>query len=230
MICLLDPDGDMVEWVKRHHGATLSPHWACYHTHMWQWRSDGISYGIVGSVVGGPFAVMVAEQLFVSGCQLLISVASAGRISGTLPPPYHILIDRCLRDEGTSFHYLAPSAYVQANPALVALAEEAFGRTGCAVMRGPTWTTDAPFRETAEAIERGQRHGVLAVEMEAAGLYALAAAQGRAIVCLAHVTNQMGCVHNDFEKGDDNGADDSLRLVTALAHSWFAQMALARRD
>lgn len=229
-ICILDPDGDMVDMVKAERGAERSPHWACYHTQMWEWEEDGLCFGIVGCVVGGSFAVMVAEQLFVSGCALLISVASAGRISGTLPPPYHILIDRCLRDEGTSYHYLPPSPYVTANPDLIRLAEDTFTRTGCAVLRGTSWTTDAPFRETEEAIERSRRDGLLAVEMEAAALYALARAKNYPIVCLAHVTNLLGCVEGDFEKGVQNGARDSLHLVTALAASWAHQDATAQKS
>ena len=35
---------------------------------------------------------------------------------------------------------------------------------------GASWTTDAPFRETAEAIENARALGILAVEMEAAAL------------------------------------------------------------
>jgi hypothetical protein len=53
--------------------------------------------------------VLVAEQLFVSGRRLLISVTSAGQIVSVGPTPYFVLIDRALRDEGTSHHYLPPS-------------------------------------------------------------------------------------------------------------------------
>ena len=60
--------------------------------------------GIVGCAVGGPYAVLVAEQMFASGCRLLISVTSAGQIVGVREPPYFIMIDRALRDEGTSYH------------------------------------------------------------------------------------------------------------------------------
>jgi hypothetical protein len=58
--------------------------------------------------------------------------------------------------------------------------------------------------------------------MEAAGLYAFAAARGRMVVCLAHVTNQLGCVEHDFEKGDHNGAAAALRVVGAIARAWHA--------
>lgn len=47
-------------------------------------------------------AVLVAEELFASGCRLLISLTSAGQIIASGPPPYFIIIDRALRDEGTS--------------------------------------------------------------------------------------------------------------------------------
>jgi hypothetical protein len=218
-VCVLDPDGDIVAHVRRH-GAESCPQWACYHSTMWTWQSGDLACGIVGQVVGGSFAVLAAEQLFASGCELLISVASAGQITDVGPPPYYILIERALRDEGTSYHYLPPSNYVAADPALVRLAADALGEAGRGLHVGDTWTTDAPFRETEESIASRRRAGILAVEMEAASLYAFAAARARPVVCLAHVSNQLGCVDGDFEKGDGNGAAGSLELVMALAAAW----------
>jgi uridine phosphorylase len=187
---------------------------------MWRWQSGDLACGIIGHVVGGSFAVLAAEQLFASGCGLLISVASAGQIIDVGPPPYYILIERALRDEGTSYHYLPPSNYVAADPALFRLAAETLAGAGQHVHVGDSWTTDAPFRETEESIASRRRAGILAVEMEAASLYAFAAARARPVVCLAHVSNQLGCVDGDFEKGDGNGAAGSLELVMALAAAW----------
>ena len=225
-VCVLDPDGDIADHVQSRHAARRSAAWACYHTRLWEWDAAGASYGIVGSAVGASFAVLVAEQLFASGCEVLISIASAGQITPVGQPPYHILVDRALRDEGTSYHYLPPSNYADADPALLALADEAFRDVGCRVHVGATWTTDAPFRETAEAIAARKAAGILAVEMEAAALYAFAQARGVPVICLAHVTNQLGCVEGDFEKGDANGACGSIELVTAFASAW--QRAQAR--
>ena len=53
--------------------------------------------------------MLVAEELFASGCRLLLSVTSAGQIAPSAAPPYFVLIERALRDEGTSYHYLPPS-------------------------------------------------------------------------------------------------------------------------
>ena len=49
--------------------------------------------------------------------------------------------------------------------------------------------------------------------MEAAALYAFASARERPVVCFAHVTNQMGRVDGDFEKGHADGTTDALRIV-----------------
>ncbi|MEJ0068276.1 MAG: nucleoside phosphorylase [Pseudomonadota bacterium] len=211
-VCMLDPDGDIAAHLKARGTATRSPSWACYHTELWEWTGGAVEIGIVDRVVGAPFAVLVAEQLFVSGCRLLISVTSAGQIVVSGPTPYFIVIDRALRDEGTSYHYLPAAPFAAAPPALLALAADAVADCGEPVYRGASWTTDAPFRETESMIARRRDDGILAVEMEAAALYAFAAARAKPVLCLAHVTNQLGQVERDFEKGEHNGAEAALRV------------------
>ena len=95
--------------------------------------------------------------------------------------------------------------------------------TGPQVLTGPTWTTDAPFRETESAIAAALARGILAVEMEAAGLYAFATARGRDVICLAHVTNQMGTIDGDFEKGEANGTADALFLLSRIINVAIAE-------
>jgi uridine phosphorylase len=180
---------------------------------------QGVTIGIVGLAVGAPFAVLVAEQLFVSGCRLLISVTSAGQIVSVGPTPYFVLIDRALRDEGTSHHYLPPSLFSEADAALADRAWPALATLREPVHRGMTWTTDAPYRETEAAIAAARAHGALAVEMEAAALYAFARARRRDVLCFAHVTNQMAVVEGDFEKGEADGAHDSLDLIATVARA-----------
>ena len=94
--------------------------------------------------------------------------------------------------------------------------------TGLRVCRGAAWTTDAPFRETAVAIERCRARNILAVEMEAAALYAFARARDKPVLCLAHVTNQMAVADGDFEKGEAEGAYASLAVIEAVARAWRA--------
>lgn len=216
-VCALDPDGDLVRALELSGAARRHRGWACYHTAMTLMREAGVEVGVVPLAVGAPFAVLVAEQLFASGCQLLISVTSAGQILLAGRPPYFVVIDRALRDEGTSGHYLPPAEMVEADPALIAAAAAAMAQAGINARTGIAWTTDAPFRETEAAIAAAREAGVLAVEMEAAGLYAFARARGRRVLCLAHVTNTMAQDEGDFEKGEAMGAMATRAVIAALA-------------
>ncbi len=218
-ICVLDPDGDIVRQMKAIGCARLDPDWACYHTELYRVVHDGIELGIVGCAVGASFAVLIAEQLFAGGCQLLISVTSSGQLVDVRPPPYFILIEKALRDEGTSYHYLPAAEYSLAEPALLAALEHAFIGIHVPVERGATWTTDAPFRETAATIDTMKDKGLLAVEMEAAALYAFAQARQRSVICFAHVTNQMAQIEGDFEKGEADGSVDALAVIVAAARA-----------
>ena len=215
-VCVLDPDGDIVRHLRQTCQAQPFEAWPCYHTRLDIFTLAGRAVGIVGCAVGAPFAVLIAEELFASGCRLLLSVTSAGQIAPAGRPPYFVIIERALRDEGTSYHYAAPSEYAEADTHLVAMAVEALRGLSQQVIAGSSWTTDAPFRETAEAIDAARSNGVLAVEMEAAALYTFARAAGVHVLCLAHVTNTMGQTGQDFEKGEADGTSDALRVLEAI--------------
>jgi uridine phosphorylase len=216
-ICLLDPDGDFVRELQRDGKSTLSPTWACYHTQLWQTEIAGSTLGVVGMAVGAPFAVLIAEQLFASGCRLLLSISSAGQLAPLGTPPYFVFIDRALRDEGTSGHYQPEAPWSRFHPSLDALVTQTIQKMPFPVYRGASWTTDAPFRETLSAIKAAQALGAVVVEMEAAGLYAFSEASGCLVLCFAHVTNQMARQAGDFDKGEANG--------THLIHALFGELA-----
>ncbi len=215
-LCVLDPDGDIVRRLRREGRAQRHDGWPCYHTELDVFTLGGESVGIVGCAVGAPFAVLVAEQLFASGCRLLMSLTSAGRISPAGAPPYFVVIDRALRDEGTSYHYAATADFAEGDPELIARAVGALRSKDLSVIVGSSWTTDAPYRETAEAVAAARSKGVLAVEMEAAALYAFARATGARVHCLAHVTNIVGQAEGGFEKGEVDGTTDALAVLSAI--------------
>jgi uridine phosphorylase len=219
-ICLLDPDGDILRALVRAGRASLAPGWACYHTDLYEFDHEGQRFGIIGCAVGAAFAVLLAEELFVSGCRLLVSMTSAGQIVAHGATPYFVLIDRALRDEGTSYHYLPPAEFAEADRALAEAAMQALAGAPETVYRGAAWTTDAPFRETSAAIDRARARGILAVEMEAAALYAFAAARHKAVLCFAHVTNRMAVERGDFEKGEADGSAAALAVIAAAARGW----------
>jgi SAM-dependent methyltransferase/uridine phosphorylase len=216
-VCLLDPDGDVVRHLQHEGRATRHLDWACYHSELWVTETDGLTVGIVPCAVGAPYAVLVAEELAASGATLVVSVTSAGSITPLGEPPYFVLIERAWRDEGTSHRYLPPGEWSEIRRHLDQSLLHAFDGLDEPVHRGATWSTDAPFRETAVAIERARAAGIHAVEMEAAALYAYALAKCRDVVCIAHVTNTMAVDGDDFDKGVDDGTERTLALVAAIA-------------
>lgn len=219
--CILDPDGDIVQNLIASGRAQLNSYWACYHTHMYNFTHKGIDFGVVGNAVGASFAVLVAEEMFACGCELLISMTSAGQIVPKGTRPYFVLIDKALRDEGTSYHYLPPAPFSRINSKLMECLKGVFEKSQPPVFPGATWTTDAPFRETEIAIAYCRSEGILGVEMEASALYAFAEAKGHQVLCFAHITNQMGNVENDFEKGEAQGSRDAIDVISQAAEAWL---------
>lgn len=212
-VCVLDPDGDMISYLKKSGRASVNSCWAGYHTTMYDFELNGRTVGIIGEAVGASFAVLVAEQMFVSGCQLLISITSAGTITPPAGGEQFILIDQALRDEGTSYHYLPPDEPALLNREILNKLQDLPNNPELSVDIATSWTTDAPYRETQAAIQKAKAEGSTAVEMEASALYAFAKARQKLVICFAHLTNTMAREAGDFEKGAENGSIASLNLL-----------------
>ena len=209
--CVLDPDGDIVRYLRKN-AAELNPCWACYHSELYDAMYKDLQFGIIGCAVGGSYAVLLAEQLFVSGCELLISITSAGKINEDVKSDY-LLIKDTLRDEGTSYHYLPANEKCNIGTDLLEKLLPLTSNRSVSVQIGKSWTTDAPYRETKSAIAHAQASGADSVEMEASALYAFSKVKSKPVVCYAHLTNSMAQQKGDFEKGVENGSLASLELV-----------------
>ena len=134
-----------------------------------------------------------------------------------------MVIDRALRDEGTKYHYLPASDYSEADAHLARLARSALMEGGLSVQVGSAWTTDAPFRETQEAVEAAAKAGILAVEMKLPR-FTRSRRRASAGIWIAHVTNQMGRVQRDFEKGASvDGAEELLKVISLIGRRWRAE-------
>ena len=216
--CLLDFDGELLDHLAVTGQAMAEPAWPCFHTRLFRWKVKGAEYAVIGGTVGAPFAVLVAEELFALGCKALVSISSAGLIAEELSPPFFLLIDKALRDEGTSHHYLPPGRFAIADTSLVNAVERHLVEASLPTYRGSSWTTDAPFRETERLIALRRQEGIVSVEMEAAALLALGSTLGKPTVCFAHITNAMATREDDFEKGGNTGLEESLSIcATALS-------------
>jgi len=215
-ICLLDPDGDLADYLIRQKLASKNECWACYHSSLYTFHLDHIEIGIIPCIVGSSYAVLVAEQLFVSGCSLLISITSAGIIYQPGNSKRFALITNAIRDEGTSYHYLPPGKPSTLKREILQILSPLIQESGCPFFEAFSWTTDAPYRETQSAIDEMKQQNVVCVEMEAAALYALSQVKSYRIICFAHLTNSMALSEGDFEKGEEFGSPDTLNLIRFL--------------
>jgi uridine phosphorylase len=147
----------------------------------------GKPIGVVGRFgIGAPAAVFVLEWLAAMGASTFIAAGYAGGLHERQRAGDLVVCSSALRDEGTSYHYLPPADYSSPDPDLTAALQEALAANGYAHDLGPTWTTDAPFRETLAEIEHFREQGILTVEMEAAALFAASEHLGTA--CAAAFT------------------------------------------
>lgn len=137
-----------------------------------------------------------------AGAKLIIGLTSAGRVSPALPLPCLVAVTAAIRDEGASLHYLPASKDVACSaPNVVPLLDRELASTGWAVRCGAVWTTDAPYRETQTQLDKWAVEGVLAVEMQAASLFAFGVARGVAVVSVATVSNAVVHKGEQFDTG-----------------------------
>ncbi len=214
-ICVLEFDGDLTDWLVATGQATKWRPWACFHTSMETVEVDGHPIGVIARTIGGPYAVLVAEQLAASGARVILGLTSAGQVSPDLKIPSLVVATKALRDEGTPYHYLPAAETVDGDAGLGAVLQDELSDLGLPVTTGTVWTTDAPYRETAEQLERHARNGILTVEMQAASLFAFGAARGLRCGVVAHVTN--GVDHSSegqFDKGTHELGFEILRAMS----------------
>lgn len=86
-LCILEFDGDLTDWLVRQGLAKPFESWACFHTTMFAIEVEGVTCGVIPRTIGGPYAVLIAEQLAAAGVELIIGLTSAGRVSPGLPLP-----------------------------------------------------------------------------------------------------------------------------------------------
>jgi len=138
----------------------------------------GSRLAIVHPGVGAPLAAGSLEELIALGCRAFVAAGGAGVLVPELALGHVIVPTAAIRDEGTSYHYLPPSREVAADEDAVAAIIATLVRHEVPYVAGKTWTTDALYRETRTTMARRVAEGCLAVEMEAAACFAVAAFRG----------------------------------------------------
>ena len=123
--------------------------------------------------VGAPIAAGLLEEAIAFGCRKFIACGGCGVLEKDMAVGHLIVVSAAARDEGVSYHYLPAGREVIAQRAGVNALVNTMKQRGLPYQVGKTWTTDAPYRETVNKIEKRRAEGCLTVEMESAALIAV---------------------------------------------------------
>jgi len=139
---------------------------------------DGPEVCLMHPGLGAPMAAALLEEAIGHGIRSVVAVGGAGSLRQELTLGHVVVPTKALRDEGTSYHYVAPSRWIEAQPRATAAITAVLDEHRMPYVTGATWTTDAFYRETRDKIATRQAEGCLTVEMENAALLAVAQLRG----------------------------------------------------
>ncbi|MEA3055516.1 MAG: hypothetical protein QOD30_948 [Actinomycetota bacterium] len=145
---------------------------------IWSLNRHGHDIAVFHPGVGAPLAAGFLEEAIALGARKVVACGGCGTLSSTVGAGDIVLPSVAVRDEGTSFHYAAPSRLIEADADGLAVAKAVLERRGQPFQIGKVWTTDAIYRETRGKVQRRRDEGCLVVEMEAAAFFAVARFRG----------------------------------------------------
>ena len=127
--------------------------------------------------VGSAPAAQFMDWLIGYGVEQIISTGTCGVLADIEENAFLVPV-RALRDEGTSYHYAAPSRYMDVHVEAISAIEQVLEQLGIPYEEVMTWTTDGFYRETAEKVAYRKEEGCAVVEMECSALAAVAHLRG----------------------------------------------------
>lgn len=141
---------------------------------VYETEYKGKKIGLVQGFLGAAGAGAELEELIAMGFTKFIVYGAAGVLQKGIQVGHLIVPSSAVRDEGTSYHYLAPSREVECNAYAIEVIKKTLLQKGVPFIKAKTWTTDAFYRETEDKINLRVSEGCVTVEMEAAAFFAVA--------------------------------------------------------
>lgn len=128
--------------------------------------------------IGCPSCAGNLDLFYAMGATKVMFCGGGGVLDKNIEVGQILVVDGAIRDEGFSYHYIAPSRYIYTDPETTQKITQYLEENSISYIRGLTWTTDAIFRETVDRIARRKEEGAKIVEMEQAGCIAVAQFRG----------------------------------------------------
>ena len=154
-------------------------------------RTNGQIALSTGFGIGAPVVAGLSDEFAALGVRQFVLIGMAGGLQPALTTGSLVMSTHAIRGEGVSKHYLPPSPVVKSSEGLVHGVGSILTKQNHPHALGITWTTDAPFRELRKDVLEHQKQGVLAVDMEAAAMLAVAKSMNLAAVAMFSIADQL---------------------------------------
>lgn len=206
--------GDIVDDYAASHKADVLDifHTISMDTPIYRIRYQGEDLCLCRAPLGGAAAVQLMDWLIGHGVTSIIASGSCGTLVD-IPENAFLIPKRALRDEGTSYHYLAPSRYIEISQEIRDTIKAVLTDKGLRYTECLTWTTDGFFRETEAMVAYRREEGCAAVEMECASLAACAQFRGIKFGQFLYTADSLADAKNYDER---DWGKSSLEIALAL--------------
>jgi len=212
--------GEVIDkYAAAHHATTVGHFVSITKTYpIYRVNYKGKDICLVQAPAGAPAAVQIMDWLIGYGVTDIISAGSCGALTD-LPENSFLVPVRALRDEGTSYHYLPPSRFVETDSAVLRSMERTLTRLGLPYAECTTWTTDGFFRETRDKVARRRAEGCTVVEMECAALAACARFRGVRFGQLLYTADSLANADAYDQRGwGADSLEKALLIALEMAH------------
>ncbi len=173
-VCVITFSHKVMEWALKHLDCEKAAEIGCCNgdrpIYLTQWKGKKVAFYM--TLVSAPgAATCLVEANCLTGCRDFVVFGACGTLNSRLTDGKMIVPTRAYRDEGLSYHYIPAAEYIDITcwEKVAAFLEE----KKVSYVTGPSWTTDAIYRETSGKAEKLRKDGCIAVEMELAGLQAV---------------------------------------------------------
>ncbi len=180
------------------------------------YRFVGTDIGLVKTTVGAPItSVLIEEVSHIYSSKKAVIFGTCGSLDRSIPQNKLIVPTSAYRDEGTSYHYMAPSDYIELKNHQTVC--QIFDELRVDYVTGKTWTTDAFYRETIEEIQTRRSEGCIAVEMELSACQAVCNYAGIELYSFLYRADNLDSHAWDKGQRDSMLAKDDRLAILALA-------------
>ena len=183
------PQKSLAEYILRRH-ATKRIKGFLGDLHLLK-RTNGQIAISTGFGIGAPVIAGLTDEFAALGVQQFMLIGMAGGLQPDLTTGSLVLSTEAIRGEGVSQHYLPLHPTVESTETMVRGLSENLTGMNQTYKLGTTWTTDAPFRELRRDVLEYQRQGVLAVDMEAAAMLAVARSLNLSAAAMFSIADQL---------------------------------------